>query len=176
MDELRFVLGFWEKRSAGPRVAYTAATVDYAESLPGRCDIATDHNHCTRAHVFFLADDLLQGVLAEIGESFRWIFEIVGASRGFTRRHRRRQIDEPMGIGGEAAHDLQCRNRMLFSDGDIALQPRLYKTLASDVFQIEYVIEFLLARARFRRRLHQRLDKFLVFTRPRERDKLAVPI
>ena len=47
-DELRFVLGFWEKRPAGPRVADATAAVDNAESLPGLRDIATDNNHCAR--------------------------------------------------------------------------------------------------------------------------------
>ena len=41
---------------------------------------------------------------------------------------------------GEAAHDLERGDRVLFADRDLRLQPRVDEPLADDVGEVEHVV------------------------------------
>ena len=59
-------------------------------------------------------------------------------------RHRRRQVDQPLRVGGEPAHHLQRRGGVLLADRDVAVQPRRDDPLAEHVLDVEQVVVRLL--------------------------------
>ena len=61
-------------------------------------------------------------LLPEVLERLRGILQIFRQRRRLARRHGRRQINDPMWIGGEAAHHFQRRDRILLANRDLALQ------------------------------------------------------
>ena len=63
---------------------------------------------------------------------------------GLTWRHRGRQIDEPFWIYCKSAHHLQGCDRILFSNRDVAVQPRVNDPLADDILDVEQVIQLLM--------------------------------
>ena len=96
--------------------------------------------------MLLLADDVRRALFAVIRERLLWMLEQVGLLARLARRHRRRQIDEPPGVGGEAAHHLQGRARVLFADRDVALQARLDEALAQHVVDVQHIVVLLLRR------------------------------
>ena len=65
------------------------------------CFIAANDDDRSRAHVLLLADNLLDSLIREIAERLGRVFKIAGLFRCLARRHRRRQINEPVRIHGE---------------------------------------------------------------------------
>ncbi len=64
---------------------------------------------------------------------------LVGAGR-----HRRRQIDQPLGIHRESAHDLERRRRVFLADRHRRAQTGCDMPLAEHVIHIEHVVHLLL--------------------------------
>src|SRR5713101_914134 len=79
-------------------------------------------------------------------KSFFGIFQILRLPAGFTRRHRGREIDEPLWIYRKSAHDLQGCYGVFFPDGHIGSQTRRDESLAENVFRIEHIVVLLLRR------------------------------
>ena len=82
--------------------------------------VPADDDHGTGAHVLLLAHDLRDALRSVIGE------RLASGTRGirprparFAGRHGGRQVDQPLRIGGKAAHDFQSRHGVLFPDRDI---------------------------------------------------------
>ena len=53
------------------------------------------------------------------------------------------------GFSRKSAHHLQGRDRVLFSNRDVAVQPRVNDPLADDILDVEQVIELLLRSQRW---------------------------
>ena len=77
------------------------------------------------------------------------MFEQSVTFTGLTWGHRGRQIDEPLWIYCKSAHHLQGCDRILFSNRDVAVQPRVNDPLADDILDVEQVIQLLLCSQRW---------------------------
>jgi hypothetical protein len=82
--------------------------------------------------------------MAIVGEGFVRMFQQAFPRGSFRRRHGGRQVDKPLWIGGEAAHDFQSGRGVLFADGDVVVETRGDDALAQDVINIQKIIELLL--------------------------------
>jgi hypothetical protein len=103
------------------------------------------------------------------------MLEQIGTLGGRGRRHRRRQVDEPPRIGGEAAHDLERRGGVLLADRHGAGQARLDDPLAGDVVDVEDEGRPAVVGARCRVLGRQeRLGGLVVGAARRNRDELAL--
>src|SRR6202012_4277233 len=80
--------------------------------------IFADDDDRPRAHMLLLAYDGSCFPVAEIREGLRRMLQEVAFLVSLGRRHGRWQIDEPLGIGREATHDLQGCGRIDIPDGD----------------------------------------------------------
>ncbi len=139
-------LAAFEEAAAGARVDDAAALTDHAEARSRRVLVLADDHHGARAHVLLLADDLRDALVEVVVEGLLGVLQQVGLLAGLARRHGRRQVDQPFGIGGEAAHHLQRRGGVLFADGHVAAQARLDDALAEHVVDVQHIVVFLLHR------------------------------
>ncbi len=133
-----------EETAAGARVANPDALADNSEAFAGDIFIAAKNDDGARTHVLFFADDRRNAFMAIVGEGFGRMLEQAGFVAGLGGRHCRRKIDEPFGIGGEAAHDFERGHGVFFADGDVGMQPRSDEALADYVCEIEKVVVSLL--------------------------------
>ena len=130
--------------------------------MPNRAPrrVPADQHHGAGAHVLLLAHHVLDAVGAEAGERLRGVLEQTGLRRGRRRAHRRRQVEQPVRVDGEAAHHLQRRGGAFGGHGDPAVVARRNDALACDVAELEQVRLATGGRVgRDRRR--QRLDGFV---------------
>ena len=103
--------------------------------------------------MFLFADHLAHPGVAIVGKGFGGMFEQTGLLGRLRWRHRWRQVDQPFGIGGKAAHDLQRRRAILLADGDRVVQPSADDALAQQVAEVKQIIMLLLgAQGGLRRR------------------------
>ena len=58
----------------------------------------------------------------------------------FGGRHCRGEIDQPFGIGGEAAHDFESGHGVFFGDGYVVMEARGDKALSDNIRYIEKVV------------------------------------
>jgi hypothetical protein len=72
------------------------------------------------------------------------VLEQAGALAGLGGRHRRRQVDEPARVDGEAAHGLERGAAFSARDADVGAQARLDRALAEHVAEVEDVVVGLL--------------------------------
>ena len=122
--ELTLQFAVVEEPAAGAGVADAGPSSDDAEALARRLFVAADDDDRARAHVLLFADDLWRRPDVD---SRRMLRRDVPASPGclarLGRRHRGRQVDQPLRIGGEAAHHFQRGDGVLFADRDVVVQP-----------------------------------------------------
>src|SRR5262249_49961144 len=137
---------FGKESTAGPRIADTNLVFENAEAPPRDLAIATDDHDRAGAHVLLFAGDAGDSLIAVIAEGLRWMFEQFRMLARFRRRHRRWEVDQPLRIGGKAAHHLESSNRVLFANRDVAVQTCRDEALPQHVVDVEQVIELLLRR------------------------------
>src|SRR5580693_549212 len=66
---------------------------------PSGCIFVSAHDHgSTRTHMFLFADHSWIALAAEVGKSFRWVFQESGLRGRFRGRHRGRQINQPFWV------------------------------------------------------------------------------
>ena len=119
-------------------VATVTAAIEASASPEQACDaIRADF-------AALLADDACDAVVAEVGERFRRVLEKSRPARRFAGRHRRREVNQPFRIGGEAAHHLQRRRRVLLANCHAVVQPGGDEALASHVGEVQHVVMLLL--------------------------------
>ena len=111
-----------------------------------RLFVPADDHHGPRAHVLLFADDLRRTLAAEVGERLGGMFQQARLAARLARRHRGRQVDQPLRVGGEPAHHFQRRRGVLLPNRDVAPQPGRDDPLAEDVVGIEHVVVGLLGR------------------------------
>ena len=68
----------------------------------------------------------------------------VGLLAGLTRRHRGRQVNEPLRVHGEAAHHFERGDGVFFANGQVAVQLGFNNALADDIINVENIILRLL--------------------------------
>ena len=108
---------------------------------------ADDHDG-PRPHVLLFADDLRGTLAAVVGERLGGVFQQPRLAARLARRHRGRQVDQPLRVGGEPAHHLQGRRGVGLPDRDVAPQPGRDDPLAQHVVGVEHVVVSLLRRER----------------------------
>jgi hypothetical protein len=87
--------------------------------------------------VLLLADHLGDTVTSVRDERFAGMLEQVRTARGGRRGHGGREVDEPAGVDGEAAHHLEGSGGVLGADGDAGLETGVDDPLAEHVVGIE---------------------------------------
>ena len=121
-------------------------------ATPNRCAhsllVAADDHDGPRAHVLFLADHSSGILAAVVSEDFGRMLEQAGGVAGLAGRHGRRQIDQPLRVDGESAHDFERGRRVFFADRDLAAQAGRDDPLAEYIFGVEQVVTGLLGRQR----------------------------
>ncbi len=90
--------------------------------------------------MLFLADDLGHAPFAVVGEGLLGPFQPAVGGRGLARRHGRRQIGQPLGRKGEAAHHLQRRRRVLLGHDDPTAQGGVDPAATADIFHVQEII------------------------------------
>jgi hypothetical protein len=90
--------------------------------------------------VFLLADDGADVGAAVVGEGLGGVLEQAGALAGLARRHRRREVDEPARVDGEAAHDLEGGGAVVGGDAEVGAQAGRDRALAEQVGEVEEVV------------------------------------
>ncbi len=108
--------------------------------------VTADDDDRPRAHVLFLADDLRDALVAEVGERLGRVLQQPGGLACLAGRHGGRQVDQPPGVGGEPAHHFQGRRGVLLPDGDAAPEPGRDDPLAQYVLGVEHLVVDLLSR------------------------------
>ena len=95
--------------------------------------------------------------------------------RRLARRHRRRQVDQPLRIRREPAHHLEGSGGVLLSDCDVPVQPGRDEPLASHVVDVEEIIVGLLrAQPRCCDRRQERANRIGVRLEGWHRDQLLL--
>src|SRR5579859_2099426 len=97
-----------KKAASGTRIADADFILHDAKSLERHLPVAAKHYDRARTHVLLLADDFFDTLILEVRKSLSRMLEQPGRIAGFTRRHRRRKINQPLGIDRKPAHHLEC--------------------------------------------------------------------
>ena len=132
--------------------------------------------------MLLFANDLLDPSGLIVGNGLRRVLEESVQGACLTRRHGRRQVDQPLRVDGPTAHHLQRGNGILLPDRDVGTQPRLYDALAGHIGQIENIVVFLLGghprvlAARLRRHRRQGADRLAVDLGGRDGDQLVLRV
>src|SRR6185437_5386708 len=101
VEDLAFeTIAAGKKSATGAREDDTAPLVGHPETAAGNRLVATDNDNGPRAHVLLLAYHGWNIRVPVISERFGRIFEIARLAGRLRRRHRGRQIDEPLRIHG----------------------------------------------------------------------------
>ena len=134
-----------------------------------------DDDDRPRAHVLLLADHPLDAVAPGRRRTPRAGCSSRPSAIASRRRgHRRRQVDEPPRVDGEAAHDLEGGDGVLLADRHRAGEPGLDDPLADDVVEVE--VGRLAAARRRRPRGSERLGRLVVHLGGRDGDELALGV
>ncbi len=99
--------------------------------------VAAGDDDRARAHVLLLADDALDAVAAVRGEGLGRVLEHPRHLGGGRRGHRRREVDQPARVGGEAAHHLEGGSGVLLTDRHRAAEAGRHDALAEHVAHVE---------------------------------------
>ena len=128
--------------------------------------------------MFLLANHLVHALVQVVSKGFFRMFEQSVTFTGLTWGHRGRQIDEPLWIYCKSAHHLQGCDRILFSNRDVAVQPRVNDPLADDILDVEQVIQLLLCSQRWCHFLlgQERLGRLVIGSESRNRHQFTFGI
>ena len=128
--------------------------------------------------MLLLADDPRRTLVAVVGERLGRVLQEPRLAGRLARRHRRGQIDQPAGVGGEPAHDLQGRRGVLLPDGDAAAQTGRDDPLAQHVLGVEQLVVRLLRREGRSLAIlgEERPRRLAVGPRGRDRDELFLGV
>src|ERR1051325_6671964 len=129
----------WKGRKGHKRRKGRKGRLGEAEAICGGFFVAAYDNNGAAAHVFGLADYLLEALVFEVVERFGWVFQEAWFRRGLAGRHGGREIDEPAGLYGEAAHDFQGGGGVFCSDHYVAGMAGGDDALAEDVGGVQEV-------------------------------------
>src|SRR2546429_7353252 len=116
-------------------------------TMPNRRRATSSSRHTmttARDPVLLFAYDLGYTRVPEVPERLGGMFEQTRLLRRLRRRHRGRQVDQPLGVGGEAAEHLECRDPVLLTDRDRVVQPSRDQSLTGDVGDVQQVVMDLL--------------------------------
>ena len=94
--------------------------------------------------MLFLAHDASDPFAAEVGKSFRRMFQKSWFFGCLCGRHRGRQVDQPLGIRCKAAHHFKSGQRVLLPHGDIVVEASCHNSLADHIVDIEQIVVDLL--------------------------------
>ena len=108
------------------------------------CLVPADDDHRPRPHVLLLADHLRGTLGAVVGERLGRVFEQPRLAARLARGHGGRQVDQPLGVGGEPAHHLQGGGGVGLPDRHVPPQPGGDDPLAQHVLGVEQVVVGLL--------------------------------
>ena len=121
--------------------------------------------------MFFFADDRVRSLPSVVVQRLFGMFQQVRLAGRFARRHRRRQIVDPLWMHRESAHHLQRGERSVLGQGHGPAPIGLDAPLAQDILDIEHVVVLVLRRETrwfFRRKWP---DRFVVATHGRHLDQ-----
>jgi hypothetical protein len=168
-DDLGLPCRIGEERSPCAGVDRSSGGVVDLEPACADVGVAAHDGNRPGSHVLLLADHLGDAVAPVGGEGLGRVFEDVGTGGGGRRRHGRREVDQPAGVDGEAAHDLERRGRVLCADGDARLEAGVDDALAEHVGGVKQLSRpFRLCRLGT-----EGLRRFPVGAGGRNRDQLA---
>ena len=147
-----------------------------AEAAQRGLPIATHHRHRPRSHVLLFAHHPAHAVAGVVGERLLGMFQQPVRRRSITGSHGRRQVDQPLGVDGEAAHHLQGGGGVLRAHGHVATQPSGDGPFAGDVVQIQQLVVGLLRAQRGAGGSDQGTRRLGVAARRRHRDQFVLRV
>jgi hypothetical protein len=115
--------GIVEKPAAGPGVANAELAFRYAKRF--RAASASRHTITTAREPMCFSSQITRGTPAwrKYANASAGCSSKPWRLAGFTGRHGRGQVNQPLGIGGKAGHHLQRGGGVFLPDGHIAVQP-----------------------------------------------------